>query len=143
MEDVKPKHLVLQVGKGRLVVDPDKITLKKIKDLAKAVTEIKIKNSIFARYPMKDNESPADYQKRVNQEIADNPIDKKEDETSEQYVHRIHNSMSSHSVLFEVLQAIAETFGQGDKLSEDAYDETPYLKVKDFVTSVLDYCDLS
>lgn len=136
------EHLTLSIGKGRLVVDPDKITLKKIKDLAKDVTEIKLKNSIFSRIPMKDGESPEDYQKRVNEELQDKPVAKKENESSEEYVKRILNPMENHSVVFELLKAIASAFGQEKKVTEEDYDETPYVKAKEFVNSVLSYCDL-
>lgn len=136
-------QLILNLGKNRLVVDPDKITLKKIKELAKAVTEIKIKNGIFGKYPMKVGETPEEYQKRVNEEIKDKPIGMLKDETSEDYVRRIHNPMDNHSTIFELLSAIAAVFEQEKKVSEDAYDETPYIKAKDFVVAVLDYCDLT
>ena len=135
-------NMVLEIGTNRLVIDPDTITLRKVKALAFAIDEVRAKHSVFREYPMLDKESLEAYRERVSKLLLEKN-DKKDDEDAETFLKRIYESkLETQSMLYDQLKAIADQFGQGNKVTEDAWEETPYLGAKNFVSAVLEHCDL-
>lgn len=150
------KPLTLAIGTQNLVVDPDTITLKKVKELARAVTEVRVKHSALTKYPrinidVKDEkgnvtenrlETMEEYETRVKKELQESNT-RVEDESEKDFVKRLQESGDDNqSFLFDQLKAIAQVFGQEDKVTEDAYDMVPYTHAKKMVKDVLDICDL-
>lgn len=136
------KPFLLEIGSQNLVVDPDVITLKKVKELARAVTEVRTKHSLLTKYPMKEGEDMEGYEERVKNELRESNT-RKQGESEAEFTSRLLSSgTDSQTFLFDQVKAIADVFGQASKVDEDAADHCRYVAAKTFVEDVLSICDL-
>lgn len=136
------KPFSLSIGPHNLVVDPDTITLKKVKELARAVTEVRTKHSLLTKYPMKEGEDMEVYEERVKNELRESNT-RKSGETEADFTSRLLSTgTDSQTFLFDQIKAVAEVFGQKDKVEDDAMEFCRYVAAKTFVEDVLSICDL-
>lgn len=136
------KPLILPVGNQNLVVDPDNITLKTVKDLARTLNEVQNKYNPLVKHPMQIGETMEEWEKRVKEELKQSNV-RKSDETEEEFIKRIMSpSDDNQSLVFDQLEAIAALFGQKEKVTKETYDCIPYIKARTFLNELLTMCDL-
>ena len=133
--------LIIELGDKRLSIDTDKITLRKVKELAEALADVRAKYSIFSKYPMEEGESLTDYQVRVQGEVI-KKNSRKEGESDIDFQRRLFQSTESQSQTVDELHAIAAAFGQGDKVSEESCSDVTYVTLKNYLNDILAFCDL-
>lgn len=137
------KPFVLEIGTQTLVVDPDTITLKKVKELARAVTAVRAKHSLLTKYPMKEGEVMEDYEERVKAELRESNT-RKAGESEEDFASRLLVSgVDNQGFILDELKAIAKVFDQESKVSDETMEMVPYVKAKQLISDILEVCDLS
>ncbi len=137
------KPLILPIGAQNLVIDPDTITLKTVKELARVINDVNSQYNPLVKHPMQIGETMEEWEKRVKEELKQANV-RKADETEEEFVKRIMSPGDDNQTLvFQHLQAIAALFNQKEKVSENSYDQIPYIKARTFINELLTMCDLA
>lgn len=136
--------LALELKTERVVVAPDKITIKKLKELATGLQEVRKSHSVFAKFPLLENESIEDWEKRC-QPLAEAEEKRKDDEKMDDWLKRRYFKVDLDrlDMLVDTLKLIGNTFeGQGYKVSDEQLETVAYPDLKRFVNDVLGLCDL-
>lgn len=134
------KSLLLELGKEKLLLDPNKLTLLKVKALMEDVAEVQAKYSPMAKYPMKAGESLSEYQERV-QKVASEENKLGKNESSLDFAKKLFKNENPMK-MFDLLKVIAKAADQEKAVTEETFDQTPYLSAKMFVDDVLVLYDL-
>lgn len=128
---------------ARIVVNVNQLTFERMEFLASGMSDVKQKHSLFAKYPMEDDEDVDAWAERILP-LMDAENKKLDTETKEEYVKRVYSLRLDKQVLVkDTVAMIAKVFGQGDKVDSDGFKQASYPAVKEFVISVLDSVDLS
>lgn len=131
----------LVLGQDRLVVDPDGISNKQVINLRTKLQKARKKYLWQTKYPQKDNETAKEWEKRVEEERAED-LKIRPDETVEQYLERSTDpNLDLQSLLKDFVEVIAYSFDQGHKFNSEVWDSVSYAKAKAFVRLVLIECD--
>lgn len=134
----------LAVGPSRLVVDDKDILFEKINLMIEKLGEINLKHSLFAKYPMEDDETTETWYDRILPLMIEDEGAKKEDESTADYVKRIHTQKNVNADKFyDTLLAIAQVFGQEAKVTPEAFQKTSAPLAQDFIVEVLKKCKLA
>ena len=131
----------LELGQSALIIDPKKISPNKMDEISEALGEVKLKNSIFHKYPLEDQETLEQWQERVSP-LMQEEIKKREDESGSEYLKRVFKQDNKKQVLFDTLSALAKIFNQSDKVSQEAFNNASYVEMKKFVVDTLKACDI-
>lgn len=134
-------NLIIELGDQRLSINTDKITLRKVRELADSLADVKAKYSIFSKYPMNEGETLTDYQVRIQAEMI-KKNSRKEGEDSQEFQKRLFKSTESLEQTIDELKAIAALFGQDEKVSEETCGDVSYVTLKNYVNDILAFCDL-
>lgn len=136
------KPMILEIAGQNLVIDPEAITLKNVKDLANGLSDARNKYNPMTKHPMNEGEKWDDYEARVKKEITETST-RKVGETEEEFIRRIMSpSLDNQSFLFDQCQLIAKVFNQEQKVTEATFDTVPYVKARDFVNTLFAMIDL-
>lgn len=136
------KPLILEIAGQNLVIDPEAITLKNVKDLANGLSDARNKYNPMTKHPMLEGEKWDDYEARVKKEITETST-RKVGETEDEFIRRIMSpSLDNQSFLFDQCHLIAKIFGQEQKVTESTFDTVPYVKARDFVNQLFMMVDL-
>lgn len=128
---------------ARIVVNVNQLTFEKMEFLASGMADVKQKHSLFAKYPMEDDEDVDAWAERILP-LMDAENKKLDTETKEEYVKRVYSlRLDKQTLVKDTVAMIAKVFGQGDKVDSDGFKQASYPAVKEFVISVLDSVDLS
>ena len=128
---------------ARVVVNVNQLTFEKMEALASGMADVKQKHSLFAKYPMEDDEDVDAWAERILP-LMDAENKKLDTETKEEYVKRVYSlRLDKQTLVKDTVAMIAKVFGQGDKVDSDGFKQASYPAVKEFVISVLDSVDLS
>lgn len=141
-------YLAVELGQGNdLVVDTNKISIGKSKALAKGLTDIKRKHSPFTKYPLNENESFEEWQKRVLPKLIGpkRDLSRQEGETDDAvYLSRLMEiELEDLDLHFDVLKLIATTFNdiegnpQGHKVTQETFEDTSLEAAIRFMRDVL------
>lgn len=136
--------IALELKTERVVIAPDKITIKKLKELAIGLQEVRKSHSVFAKYPLLENETIEEWEKRC-QPLAEADEKRKEDEKMDEWLKRRYFKVDLDrlDMLVDTLKLFASTFeGQGWKVTDEQLDTLAYPDLKRFVNDVLSLCDL-
>lgn len=133
----------LNLGKDRLVVETKHLVFDNIELLAHGYAEIKEAHSLFAEYPMLEDETTEQWQERVLPLLADE-TSRKDGESQKEYLNRIYaQKLDRHKLIFDVISLVAEVCGQKEKATQDNFKKSSYPECKSFLVSVFSSCDLS
>lgn len=133
-------NLKLDLPPGSLVVDTNKITPTAMEALADALGEVKQKHSIFAKYPLEDDETLEQWQERVLPDLT-NETKKKDGEKAEDYLKRVFKTeLDKKDLIFDTLSAFAGVFG-GKEVTKESFNKASYVSMKAFIKDVLKACD--
>lgn len=128
---------------ARIVVNVNQLTFEKMEFLASGMADVKQKHSLFAKYPMEDDEDVDAWAERILP-LMDAENKKLDTETKEEYVKRVYSLRLDKQVLVkDTVAMIAKVFDQESKVDEEGFKKASYPAVKEFVISVLDAVDLS
>lgn len=132
----------LELGSSSLIIDSKKISPNKMDEISEALSDVKLKNSIFYKYPLEESETLEQWHERVTPLMKEEAA-KRDDEDGGEYLKRVlYKQESKKQVLFDTLQALAKIFNQSDKVTMEAFNNTSYMDMKKFVVDVLKACDL-
>ena len=128
---------------ARLVVTLDQLTFGRMEKIAEGMSEVKQKHSLFAKFPMEDNEDVDAWAERILP-LMDAENKKLDTETKEEYVKRVYSlRLDKQTLVKDTVSMIAKVFDQESKVDEEGFKKASYPAVKEFVISVLDAVDLS
>ena len=128
---------------ARIVVNVNQLTFEKMEFLASGMADVKQKHSLFAKYPMEDDEDVDAWAERILP-LMDAENKKLDTETKEEYVKRVYSLRLDKQVLVkDTVAMIAKVFDQEGKVDPEGFKKASYPAVKEFVISVLDAVDLS
>ena len=129
---------ILELGKERLVVDTNKLTIRKMRSLAEKVSEINKKRSPLTKYPMKNGETFEEWEKRINEEDQSSRLERKKGESYDDYTTRLTKiPYTASETTFEMLKAIAEITDQSAKVTEESFEDVSVVSAKDLIKNVL------
>ena len=128
---------------ARLVVTLDQLTFGRMEKIAEGMSEVKQKHSLFAKFPMEDNEDVDAWAERILP-LMDAENKKLDTETKEEYVKRVYSlRLDKQTLVKDTVTMLAKVFDQESKVDEEGFKKASYPAVKEFVISVLDAVDLS
>lgn len=134
--------LEVAVGSERICVDVTQMTPRKAIKLSELMGEVRAKYSYLKKYPMLDAETDDQWQERVRKSL-EAEAKRKPDEAYEDFVLRVNTQkLEGLDEVFDALVAIATAFGMEAKVSREAYEDSPYVPIKNFIKAVLDGCAL-
>lgn len=121
---VKNTLISVNLGPARLVVDNDRYTLSIVKKLTSTVSEIRDKHlsALDARVKRAEDETDETYNKRLA-EVGD------------------RNLLAE--MAFDITKAIAENFGQTDKVTPESFESASWPSIKRFLFEVLSEGDIN
>lgn len=133
-------YLFIEFGEKRLSVDTDKISIRKSKELARELVEIKKKHSPLAKFPIKDDETLEQWQERVLPQVTNRKDDmvRKDGELSQDYLNRVLAvELDDLALYFDCLKMIARHFDDENKVTEETFEDMCPDGVVRFIKDVL------
>lgn len=128
---------------ARIVVNVNQLTFERMEFLASGMADVKQKHSLFAKYPMEDDEDVDAWAERILP-LMDAENKKLDTETKEEYVKRVYSlRLDKQTLVKDTVAMIAKVFDQEGKVDPEGFKKASYPAVKEFVISVLDSVDLS
>lgn len=128
---------------ARIVVNVNQLTFERMEFLASGMADVKQKHSLFAKYPMEDDEDVDAWAERILP-LMDAENKKLDTETKEEYVKRVYSlRLDKQTLVKDTVAMIAKVFDQEGKVDPEGFKKASYPAVKEFVISVLDAVDLS
>jgi hypothetical protein len=128
---------------ARIVVNVNQLTFERMEFLASGMADVKQKHSLFAKYPMEDDEDVDAWAERILP-LMDAENKKLDTETKEEYVKRVYSlRLDKQTLVKDTVGMIAKVFDQEGKVDPEGFKKASYPAVKEFVISVLDAVDLS
>lgn len=138
---LKNTKLRLNMLDKPITVDLDQYTADRVDQLTEKVAAIRIKYSIYAKYPQEAGETREAWAERVSK-LAQDEYMRKDDETVQDHLKRMFDPKTdTHKMAFEITNAICEVFGQ-DVVSEARYKSASWLALKNFIYDVLSLGDI-
>lgn len=112
-------------------------------ELNRRVIEVYSKHLLQYRFPMDEEETEVDWQKRV-QPILDAEKIRKKGESIEHHRDRLFapSKGNIHTVAFEIIKIIAEIFQPGTEITELVFKQANWLTVKLFIFDILNLADV-
>jgi hypothetical protein len=136
------KPFILNLGQSRLIIDPNIITPEKIDILSDNLGKVKLKHSIFTKYPLLDDENTEQWQERVLPLMGEE-TKKKEGESAEDYLSRVFKpDQEKRAIMYDTCIAVADSFERGGAVSPEVLKKVVYGEIKAFLVGVLKHCDL-
>lgn len=137
----KDLKFILEVGEVRVGVDTANYTLDKVEELREKVSEIRINNSPFSKYPMEEGETREKWSERVSPIVQEEEA-RKEGESSEDHLKRIFTAKNdAQTVAFEIFKAVTDVFNLRT-FSKEEFKKVNWIKLKKFLYDVLDTADI-
>lgn len=128
---------------ARIVINVNQLTFERMEFLASGMADVKQKHSLFAKYPMEDDEDVDAWAERILP-LMDAENKKLDSETKEEYVKRVYSlRLDKQTLVKDTVAMIAKVFDQEGKVDPEGFKKASYPAVKEFVISVLDAVDLS
>lgn len=136
-------NMQVTIGDQRLVVNPDNITLRKVKELADALVELKRKHSLLTKFPLNDKESLEEWSERIAPLLVEENKRKK-NEKSDEYINRLYKTdLDKQELVLDTLKLIAKSFdNQESKITPENSDQISYVSAKRFIKDLFTLCDL-
>lgn len=132
----KDIRMSIQLGDCRLVADTANYTYDKVCELAERVAEIRSKNSLFAKYPLEENENKEDWAKRIEPKMQEELL-RREGEKEEDHLKRIYGAkVDAHATAYGIMNAIAEVLCSKNVTLED-FKRCNWLSAQQFIYDVL------
>ncbi len=131
-------------GENSFSLNTERLTPDSIDILAEKLTDLKLKHSVFGKYPIWKDETVDDWSKRIQPTLQEDNK-RKEEEGAEEYLKRslfAVDNKDKMNFVFDTLNALAETFGQPE-ITRDIFRKTSYTEVKGFITAILSVADIS
>jgi hypothetical protein len=136
MEKIK-----VNIGQNQYVVDTMLYTYQRVVDLAEKIADIRRNHSLFAKYPLEENETREKWKERI-EPLMEKDLIRKEGESEGDHLKRLFEAMvDTHEMAFEILGAIAETFRLNPVAQED-FRSANWIKVREFIFNVLHLGDI-
>lgn len=131
----------VELGNTRLKVDCNEYTFEKVQSLLEAVSDIRRRHSIFAKYPMDEEETREKWRERV-EPLIEKDLTRKEGEALQDHLKRVFETKSdTHDMAYEIIKAICETFALRE-VNEDDFKKANWIELKTFIFNVLNSGDI-
>ena len=131
------------LGERRVVVDTKDLIWSKMELLAEEYASVKKQHSLFAQFPINDDETVEEWSERVSPLLLEENK-KKDGEDSETYMKRVYSlKLDKQKLVKDTVAMIATVFGQGEKICSGSFDRSSYPECKSFIIAVFEAVDLS
>ena len=129
--------LFLNLGEQRIFIAPNAIKVKTTRVIREKMGDVKSKYSPYNKVPRKPKESGEDWTKRYLDFIGETSK-MEEGESPDTYKTRLLNPVDDNlDYTFDALKALAEVFGQGEKVTKDSFEESVIGDVNAFISKIL------
>jgi hypothetical protein len=133
----------LKLGEQRLALNTSILTVRKVRELAESLTEVRKKYLLTTKYPMEDKETVEEWGDRISIVITEEEK-RKEGESMDAWVsRRLKPDLEAVEALKDQLSAIAGVFEQGRKVTPENFEDMVYPDAKEFVKKLLESVDLN
>lgn len=128
---------------ARITVTIKDLTWANMEKIAEGMSEVKQKHSLFAKFPMEDDEDVDAWAERILP-LMDAENKKLDTETKEEYVKRVYSlRLDKQTLVKDTVSMLAKVFGQGEKVDELGLKNASYPAIKAFIVDVFSALDLS
>lgn len=139
---VQGSDLFVNLGEHRLIINPKEITVGKTKIIRNRVLEIQKKYSPYTKVKRLPNESGEDWTTRYLEYLGQSAV-RNEGEKDEDYLNRVLAPTTHDENLKyyqDVLAALADEFGQGNKVTDESFDKVCLDDALGLIVKILKKC---